>query len=76
MKISKRRLGKIVEVVFDDHAMNSPIIECCVWGKLIHIDEKCIVVKSWECDKENHADPNNEMFTILRSAISSFKALT
>ena len=76
MKPAKRHLNKIVEVVFDDHAMNAAIIECTVWGKLIHIGENQIIVKSWECNKEDHSDPNNEVFSIVRSCIKSFKVVS
>ena len=75
MKITKKHLNKIVDVIFDDHAMNSQVIECRVWGKLVHIDDKQIIVKSWECNQEDHADPNNELFSIVKSCIKSFRTL-
>jgi len=75
MRVFKRSIGSIVECTFDDHAMNAAVIECTVWGKLVHVDAKQIIIKSWECDKENHADPNNENFAIVKSCIKRFKIL-
>lgn len=75
MKITKRHINKVVEVVFDDHAQNSPLIECTVWGLLVYADDKCIGVRTWRCNDMPDNDGNHENFTILRVAIKSFKTL-
>jgi len=75
VKIIKSHLRKIVEVTFQDHAQNSPLIKCTCWGELAFIDDKCIVVRTWRCDDMPDSDGNHEVFTILKVAIESFKVL-
>lgn len=73
-KPTKSSVGKFCTVIFADHAMNNPVIECQVWGKLVHVDEKQIVVRAWECRGQG-LESNNENFSLLISTISSFKII-
>jgi hypothetical protein len=75
MKISKSNVGKIAHVVFDDHAENSTIIRCEVWGKVIHVDDSQIVIRSWNCVDMPNDDSNHEHFSLVKSAIKHFKVL-
>jgi len=75
MKITKRHIGKIVECTFDDHAMNSPLIECTVWGQVVYVDDKCLVVRSWRCNGMADGDSNHENFTVLKVAVKEFRVL-
>jgi hypothetical protein len=75
MKITKRHLRKIVDVTFDDHASGGPIIPCRVWGRMVYLDDKQIIIRSWECDPNDDTDHNHEHFSIVKSAIKVFKVL-
>lgn len=75
MKITKRHVGKIVECTFDDHAMNSPLIDCTVWGQVVYVDDKCLVVRAWRCNGMPEGDSNHENFTILKVAVKAFRVL-
>lgn len=75
IKIRKESVGKIAYALFDDHAENSPIIECEVWGKVIFVDDKQVVIRSWNCVGFAENDQNHEHFSIVRSAIKKFRIL-
>lgn len=75
VKITKKALKHPVEVVFIDHAMNSAIIECIVFGRLVALTDEQIIVRSWECVGMEDTDTNHEHFAIVRTAIKKFRVL-
>jgi hypothetical protein len=62
-------------VVFDDHAQNGAIIQCEVYGKLVHVDKMQIIVRSWECSGLPDTDSNHEHYSIVKSCIKEFRVL-
>ena len=75
IKVSKRSIGSVVDVIFWDHAQNGQVIKCRVWGKLKHVDDKQIIIRSWECSDMPDNDTNHEHFSIVKSCIIAFKIL-
>lgn len=73
VKISKSSLGKPVEVIFMDHAMNAAAIECVAYGRLVAITPEQIIVRAWHCQGMQDMDSNHEQFAILRVAIKKLR---
>lgn len=71
------KLGYIVEVEFLDHSQddleNTEPMTCRVWGKLIKITPKVLVIQTWELSgdvvNEDEKKSNAEIFKILRSTL-------
>lgn len=76
MKISKKHIGKIVNVVFLDHAMRQDLVVCEVWGRLVFVDDDSIIVRFWESDsgKDPH-DSNHEICSIIISTIKKYRVM-
>jgi hypothetical protein len=81
--MSKKRpvIGDIVEVVFWDHAENSKdalLFE--VFGRIMGITSKAILVRSWgyvkEVDRAGDGNTDNEnSYAIVKKAIDSIRVL-
>ena len=65
------RKGMVVAVEFDDHAESSDRpIRCRVYGKLVSIGRKHLVVTSWETMEDKvTAKLNDHRWSILRATI-------
>jgi hypothetical protein len=74
-KITKSAIGKPVEVVFLDHAMNMAAIECVAYGRLVAMNDTQLIVRAWHCQGMHDTDSNHEQFAILRVAIKRFRVL-
>lgn len=66
----KLLLNKVVEVRFLDHIQNAQEpLTCTMWGRVVVVKPKHIVVRAWE------AVDNNDDYTLLTSAIESIREL-
>ena len=69
-------LGKLAEVRFYDHVTGEDIMEaavCVVWGRIIHVSNRAIVVQHWETDSCTDVNSGNNV--LLCSAIYEIREL-
>jgi hypothetical protein len=79
-RISKRHLNKVVLVEFDDHVQGAEApVQCRVFGRVKSFDSKQAVLRYWEALCAESAtgfdNDNEEVLTLLQSAITSVKVL-
>lgn len=77
-------IGKIVEVIFEDHCIEvrggektDRLMRFKVWGRVQSFTKKTLVIKTWElqdADKET-TKHNNEIAKILVPSIISIRVL-
>ena len=69
----KRRVktGDQVRVTFYDHSEggNAEPVQCTVWGKIVKLDRRYMIVESWHCHESEESD-NRHRFALVRSAIT------
>jgi hypothetical protein len=74
----RKKRAPYVSILFLDHAYGTPAnagpIPCEVIGRIIHEDEIHYQVVSWVCN-DTLDDPNNEVFTVLKSAVTKVRRL-
>jgi len=71
-KLSTPKVGSAVEVHFMDHVEDGhKLLPCTVWGRLIKVTAKALVVRSWEA-KGVH---NSKDWAIARSTVQDLWVL-
>jgi hypothetical protein len=76
MTIQKFELGRLYRVVFLDHAEGDDAYQIRLVGELVAKHRKTITLGCWLVDgKYERDDPNNHVYTILRSTIMSVEEL-
>jgi len=81
MPAKKPKIGDIVELVFWDHAESSKdalLFE--VYGRLIAITRKALIIRAWgyvkEVDRAGDGNPDNEnTYAIVKRAVDSIRIL-
>ena len=77
MTIQKFELGRLYRVVFLDHAEGDDAYQIRLVGELVAKHRKTITLGCWLVDGKYERDnPNNHVYTILRSTILSVEELT
>lgn len=68
-------IGRIIEVEFLDHVWGErkDIYTCRVWGKLIDVDDKQIILQVWESDISQIDE--SEFTNLVKSAIVAIRPL-
>lgn len=70
-------IGRIIEVEFLDHVWGEEkekeIYSCRIWGKLIDVDNKQIIVQMWESNKSPTDEP--EFAHLVKSTITAIRPL-
>ena len=65
-------IGSVLEVRFMDHVEDGhKLLPCTVWGRLIKVTSKALVVRSWEADGRH----NSKDWAIARSTVRSLHVL-
>jgi hypothetical protein len=76
MTIQKFELGRLYRVVFLDHAEGDDAYQIRLVGELVAKHRKTITLGCWLVDGKYERDnPNNHVYTILRSTILSVEEL-
>jgi hypothetical protein len=76
MTIQKFELGRLYRVVFLDHAEGDDAYQIRLVGELVAKGRKTITLGCWLIDgKYEPDDPNQHVYTILRSTILSVEEL-
>jgi len=67
--------GAEVRLKFFDHAHGTKrLVPCTVYGQVLKVTKKKVVVESWVCEGDAACqDANNERFVIVRAAIKKVK---
>ncbi len=70
-------VGCLIGLEFLDHVEDLDVpIKCTAFGRLVKVDPVYYVIASWESGEEvSLNDPNNKLFTILRSTITNTNLL-
>jgi len=77
MTTQKFELGRLYRVVFLDHAEGDDAYQIRLVGELVAKHRKTITLGCWLVDGKYERDnPNNHVYTILRSTILSVEELT
>ena len=77
MITQKFELGRLYRVVFLDHAEGDDAYQIRLVGELVAKHRKAITLGCWLVDGKYERDnPNNHVYTILRSTILSVEELT
>jgi hypothetical protein len=77
MITQKFELGRLYRVVFLDHAEGDDAYQIRLVGELVAKHRKTITLGCWLVDGKYERDnPNNHVYTILRSTILSVEELT
>lgn len=74
----KAEVGDVVEVIFDDHVMNSDQIhKYTAYGRIHIIDDKQITIDCWHPLKDTPRVLKDEVecFTLMRSAVYEINVL-
>lgn len=68
-------IDRIIEVEFLDHAWGDEkeVYVCRIWGKLLEVDDKQIIVQVWESNKSQTDEP--EFASIVKSTIIAIRPL-
>lgn len=68
-------IGRIIEVEFLDHVWGEKkdVYTCRIWGKLIDVDDKQILVQMWESNKSPTDEP--EFACLVKSTIIAIRPL-
>ena len=69
-------IGQLVEIGFLDHQKNdnsTDVVNCRVWGKLLSVTARCVVVQQWETD--GSSTDNTENAALVRITIHSARLL-
>lgn len=70
----KIRIGHVVEVRFYDHCLSRhDLANITAFGEVVQITPLKLTLRFWKADFDN--DVNDEVFTILRSAIVDLRIL-
>lgn len=70
MKVNKRHLGRIVEILLWDHSTKGPdndVVKCRVIGRVVKADRLNCTLEYWSC--EINPSDNNEKHNLLQSTI-------
>jgi oligoendopeptidase F len=71
--------GDVIRLTFWDHVQNSSnLLKCSVYGKVLKVGQKKVVVESWTCHAKDKAtvETNSERFAIIRSTIVEYEILS
>ena len=68
-------MDRLVEVEFLDHAWGEEkyVFGCRIWGKLVEVDDKQVIVQVWESNKSPSEE--TEFASIVRPAITAIRPL-
>jgi hypothetical protein len=77
MTIQKFEIGRLYRVIFLDHAEGDDAYQIRLVGELVAKHRRSITLGCWLVDGKYERDnPNNHVYTILRSTILSVEELT
>lgn len=76
MKLTRRLIGRVVEVRFADHCEGSDEpMQTVAYGRLIDVARSHVVLAGWIALADNATDDSHTRWSIVRSAISDVTVL-
>ncbi len=77
MKLTRKLIGRVVEIRFADHCEGSDEpMQTVAYGRLIDVARSHVVLAGWIALADNATDDSHTRWSIVRSAISDVLVLS